>query len=273
MQCVRRQEAIWGRKARAAMAIIVFLLPSGTCFASEPVPMQELLQRTGKLVEDFVSQLSGVRCKESVNQVKFEKNGKVKYKADSVFDSLLLLRLEGDNLSVEESRQVERQSGRAQNPPLLVTSGFSTLALVFHPYYQASFEFRQLDDEALEGKRHMRVQFQHVRGMRSPTALQLRGQEYPLELSGIAWIDPDTGEIAKIQAGLRSSMEDLGLKAFQSEVHYAPVLFAGITKPYWLPTSAVIDVETPRQHWRNTHHFAEYRRFTVNVQISSESKP
>jgi len=119
----------------------------------------------------------------------------------------------------------------------------------------------------------MRVQFQHVRGMRSPTALQLRGQEYPLELSGIAWIDPDTGEIAKIQAGLRSSMEDLGLKAFQSEVHYAPVLFAGITKPYWLPTSAVIDVETPRQHWRNTHHFAEYRRFTVNVQISSERKP
>src|SRR2546422_4843565 len=41
MQCVRRQEAIRGRKARAAMAIIVFLLPSGTCFASEPVPMQE----------------------------------------------------------------------------------------------------------------------------------------------------------------------------------------------------------------------------------------
>src|SRR2546422_11609964 len=73
MQCVRRQKAIWGRKARPAMAIIVFLLLSGTCFASEPVPMQELLQRTGKLVEDFVSQLSGVRCKESVNQVKLDR--------------------------------------------------------------------------------------------------------------------------------------------------------------------------------------------------------
>src|SRR5947209_18476533 len=90
MQCVRRQKAIWGRKARAAMAIIVFVLLRGTCFASEPVPMQQLLQRTGQLVQDFVSQHSGGRCKESVNQVKFEEHEKAQYQAESAFESVWL---------------------------------------------------------------------------------------------------------------------------------------------------------------------------------------
>ena len=35
-----------------------------------------------------------------------------------------------------------------------------------------------------------------IPGTRSPAALALRGREYPLELSGSAWIDPQTGVIA-----------------------------------------------------------------------------
>jgi hypothetical protein len=30
---------------------------------------------------------------------------------------------------------------------------------------------------------------------------------------------------------------------------------------YWMPSSAVIDVETPKRHWRNTHLFTSYKRF------------
>ena len=25
---------------------------------------------------------------------------------------------------------------------------------------------------------------------------------------------------------------------------------------YWFPLEATVEVETPRQHWRNTHHFS-----------------
>jgi hypothetical protein len=33
----------------------------------------------------------------------------------------------------------------------------------------------------------------------------------------------------------------------------------------WIPESAMIDLETPRQHWRNLHRFTNYKRFDVNV--------
>ena len=32
---------------------------------------------------------------------------------------------------------------------------------------------------------------------------------------------------------------------------------------YWFPTEAVVEVETPKQHWRNTHRFLTYKQFSV----------
>jgi hypothetical protein len=256
-----------------AVAAVAFLLLGSPGFAADTEPIQSVLQRTGKRLEEFVEHIAWVRCMESVTQSKLGKNGKVDYNLESLFDSLVLLRLSGDELTVDESRQLERQTGNSKKLPLMATNGFSTLALVFHPYYQASFEFTPLEDEKLDGKRLVRVQFQHVPGTRSPTALQLRGHEYPLDLTGIAWIDPVTGAIAKITAGLQSGMEDLGVKAMHSEVRYAPVAFAGLTESFWLPVAATVDVESLHQHWRNTHRFADYRRYSVTMQIEFPKQP
>jgi len=32
--------------------------------------------------------------------------------------------------------------------------------------------------------------------------------------------------------------------------------------------TATIEVETTRQHWRNTHRFSDYKRFSVSTQES-----
>jgi hypothetical protein len=93
----------------------------------------------------------------------------------------------------------------------------------------------------------------------------LRGREYPLDLEGTAFIDRTSGAVVKINAALEYSMEDVGLRALRTEVQYAPVSFQGVSQPYWLPSSAVIDVESPRQHWRNLHRFTSYHRFTTSV--------
>ena len=54
-----------------------------------------------------------------------------------------------------------------------------------------AFKFTSAGEEYLAGRTLEKVNFQHVPGMKSPAALALRGREYPLELSGTAWIDPD----------------------------------------------------------------------------------
>jgi len=60
-------------------------------------------------------------------------------------------------------------------------------------------------------------------------------------------------------------MADVGLQSLQTEVLYAPVKFQGGTEAYWLPTSALIDVESVHQHWRNLHRFTAYHRFETSV--------
>jgi hypothetical protein len=108
--------------------------------------------------------------------------------------------------------------------------------------------------------------------MRSPAALALRGREYPLDLSGVAWIEPATGIIGKIDAGLATSMEDIGLKSMRSEVQFHPVPFANSKDVYWFPAQASVEVETPRQHWRNTHNFTDYKQFSVSTEEKVATK-
>ena len=125
----------------------------------------------------------------------------------------------------------------------------------------------------LQGRSFERVQFQHIKGTRSTAVLVLRQREYPLELQGTALIDPENGQVSKINAELNESMEDVGLKALRTEVRYAPVTFPSAKQAYCLPATATVEVETPRQHWRNVHRFTAYKRFSTSVQSTIGSTP
>lgn len=241
--------------------------------AAAQQPLDDLLARTSKQVSLFLDQFSNVKCTEYVTQLKLGKNDKVEAKQETRFDYLVIMTSAGGQLNLSESRLSEHHSKQVKNLSLLVTNGFATLLLVFHPYYEGSFQFSQQEDDFLNGKRYVRVRFQHIKGTRSPTALVLRGREYPLELAGTAWIDPGTGVIAKIVAGIDDSLDDLGLKMLRSEVEYTPVSFRDLKQTFWFPSEATIEVETPKQHWRNTHRFADYREFSVSTEEVIAQKP
>jgi hypothetical protein len=69
----------------------------------------------------------------------------------------------------------------------------------------------------------------------------------------------------KLEAQVDSSLSELGLAGMQTEVRYAAHTFHNPEETMWIPESAVIDVETPRQHWRNLHRFTAYKRFSVGI--------
>jgi hypothetical protein len=226
-----------------------------------------LLARVRTGVSKSLEQFSEVRCTEKVNQEKLADDGKLERNIQSTYDYLAIFTSAGGELSLDESRlAVGDSKANGKHTPLLVTNGFATLFLVFHPYYAASFQFIPLEDERVGSRVLKRVAFQYVRGTRSPAALALRGRNYPLALSGTAWIDPTTAVIVKIVADVGRSMQDVGLKTLRSEVEYAPVPFRDLKESLWFPSRAMIEVETPRQHWRNTHLFQGYQRFSVSTE-------
>lgn len=253
-----------------AMCLLLLIAPAR---ADNQTRLDELLDRTGKAVSVFIDQLSDVKCTEQVKQEKLGKEGKVELTENSIYDYLIILTNVGGELSLDESRlAVKDVKADKKNRAMLVSNGFSTLFLIFHPYYANSFQFTLADDEVIEGRTLVKISFQHIRGMRSPAALSIRGREYPLELSGTAFIEPQTGAVVKMKADVADTMVDVGLKALRSEVVFAPVPFKDSKEVYWFPLQATVEVETPRQHWRNTHQFSQYKKFSVSTeeQVASQ---
>jgi hypothetical protein len=229
--------------------------------------LQDILGRTSNNVSSFLDVFSSVNCSERVLQERLDDNGKTVEKHETAFDYLVLLSNSGGELNLEESRVAANNSKALPKDasPLLISNGFSMLLLIFHPYYAASFHF-SLAAEASPDPALVAVRFETLPGGRTPAALSVRGREYPLPLSGTAWIDPHTGVIHKIEARIGMDMEDIGLRAMRSEVEYAPVSFQSSPGTYWLPARASVDVKSRHQHWRNTHLFTAYKRFSVSTQ-------
>jgi len=266
------RHGLYARKSFTAVVAVFFCLSPAIAFAAD-TGEGDLLPRVRNQVSDYLEQFSEVKCSEKVKQEKFNRSGKVELQRDSSFDYLVILTNAGGEVSLDESRlAVGEAKADKKNRPLLVTNGFATLFLIFHPYYQESFQFTPNGVEAVNGHALQKISFQHVRGTRSPAALSLRGREYPLELSGTAWIDPGTATIAKIELTVGNTMEDVGLKSLRSEVIYASVTFRDLQATYWFPSQASVEVETQRQHWRNTHVFTDYKRFAVSTEEQVATK-
>lgn len=257
------------------LSVAVVVVSWGAICAGSDVPsssragkLPDLLERTGGQMSEYLEQFSDVRCTENVIQEKF-RNGKDKIdlREKSTFDYLVMLSNTGGELNLSESRlPVHEAKADKKNRSMLVSNGFATMFLVFHPLYANSFEFNVVGEETTGGRRLTKVGFRHIKGTRTPAALALRGREYPLELSGTAWIDPETAAITKISAGIDNTLADVGLNTLQTEVEFAPVSFHAPEKTYWFPSRAIVEVETPRQHWRNTHEFTNYKRFVVSTE-------
>jgi len=251
----------------AAAILLTGIAASAESGAPNARRLNDLLARTADQTSVFLDQFSDVKCTEQVRQEKLGKDDKVELKEESTYDYLVILSSEGGELNLSESRiPIHEAKKDHKNTSMLLSNGFATLFLVFHPVYSAAFKFSIAGEDVVGGRTLDKVSFQHIPGMKSPAALALRGREYPLELTGTAWIDPETGAIVKIEAGIADTLQDVGLKTLSSEIDFSPVTFADSKQAYWFPTQARIEVETPRQHWRNLHQFTAYKKFSVNTE-------
>ena len=261
-----------------AAAALSFLSPC--CLraqSAKPPQAQEdamqALQHARQNVEHFFQESANVVCAESISQTVLGHNGKPLYREESAYDYQLQARTESGSLKLVESRDSRKSAFRDPRRTLLITNGFTGMLLIVHPSYESSYTFEPAGEETSDGIRLVKVHFQPVPGGRSPAALQLRGKSYAMPLSGILWIEPESGAIVKLTAAVDTSLTDLGLQGMRSEIHYAMLQFHDPEESYWVPVSAVIDVETPRQHWRNVHRFSEYKRFRATIQVELGNTP
>ncbi len=240
----------------------------------------DAIKKAERQVTAYLGKLADLHCAEEVTQQKLTENGHVEASARAQYDYLIMMSGNGDDFQLNESR-IESSESRHKltSKPMLVTSGIATVLLVFHPYYRDSFNFEAGPEESVDGKPAIPIHFTHIPGRRTPAALALRGREYPLDLEGTAWLDKQTGDVVKVDAALLHDMSDVGLRSLHIHVEYKISTLDKSTTPIALPALAVVDLTTPRQHWRNTHLFQDYKSFSTaaeqdpNVKVHFDDAP
>ena len=255
-----------GRFAACLWLAFLSFATAATATAATDSRLATLLDHIGRQTEKFWSTFASVTCTETVAQAKLGDKNKVLFVQHQTFDYLIALQSSGQDISVDESRLETVHSRSKGQASLLETNGFGIFTLLFHPLYQSRYQFQQLPDESLQDRRLLRIAFQQVSRDHPLSVLRVRELEYPLQWRGTAWIDPVSWAVVRIQAGLGDSMADMGLLRLDADVTYSDIRFNG-SAPYWLPLRAVIDAETKRQHWHNTHDFTGYKRFTVDTDV------
>ena len=225
----------------------------------------DAVARAQKQIARYLSKLADLHCSEIVTQQKLNAKGHVDETERSQFDYLIMMNGSGEEFQLNESRiEGANAKHRSISTPMLTTNGISTVLLVFHPYYSDAFSFATGPEEMIGTNATIPIHFAHITGRRTPAALALRGREFPLEFQGTAWLDKASGEVIQVNASLMHDMSDVGLRSMQIHVEYKP---ESLGKETWtLPAKAVVDVTTPRQHWRNTHIFESYKSFTTDAQ-------
>jgi hypothetical protein len=264
-------------------AQVITSAQSGTdASASAPDPAfvaraNSIITRSRKLIDSFFEQTSNVVCTENVSQTLVGKNNKSMYREESAFEYQVQSNNRSGSLRLTESRDSIKAAFRDPNKTLLITNGFASMLLVLHETYESSYVFEPATEETVDDRTVLKVHFRPIPGASSPAAVQLGGRNYPLQLKGDIWIDEESGAVVKLISSLDGSLEDLGLRELRSElrseIRYSIVQFHAPEEAYWMPASAVIDVETPKQHWRNVHRFTDYRRFRATIQVDLGEKP
>lgn len=231
--------------------------------------LPELLESAAKSAERAAVAISAVACTETVVETKLNAKNRSEERRRRMYDYLALVDTEDGDLAITESRVEQGGSKKSTGRPLLSSTGFATMILILHPYYQASFEFSDRGMAEEGGRKWRRLGFEYRPGKRSPSLLRAGAREYPLAWKGEALIEEGTGRVAAIHATLGSQLEEIGLESLEATVRYAPA-GAGETAD-WLPAEAVIDLKTHHQHWRNVHSFGNYKRFEVTTTEKQEA--
>ena len=250
---------------KSCTILSAILLASQVVMASgQSTANSDAIKKAQRQITAYLVKLADLHCAEDVTQQKLTGNGHVEASTRAQYDYLIMMSGNGDDFQLNESR-IESSESRHKltSKPMLVTNGIATVLLVFHPYYRDGFNFEVGPEESVDGKPVIPIHFTHIQGRRTPAALALRGREYPLDLEGTAWLDKQTGNVVQVDAALLHDMSDVGLRSLHIHVEYKLSNLDKSITPIALPALAVVDLTTPRQHWRNTHLFQDYKSFST----------
>ena len=188
---------------------------------------------------------------------------------DQDYNYLALARPEKSRVSLDEYR-TDAQGALLEPGGWVVTKGFASMSIHFHPFYRNDSLFRYLGREEVDGSDAFVVAFAQRPGVARATGrVNLPERSVEVLVQGVAWIDPTTYQTARLRTYLLAPPEGSGLKRQTTEIRYREVRFKEIPSALRLPSEVTVTFEWKDEPLRNRHRYSDFRLFRVET----EQKP
>ncbi|HLY59951.1 MAG TPA: hypothetical protein VKV95_04225 [Terriglobia bacterium] len=236
-----------------------------------PSPSQEelapILTAVGKNVAEFFKNFPNTVSLEQVHQEKLKHNGKVTGTMNGKYHYLCLTPVEAKGLGFSEYRA--DQSGYETHPEgldegFMLTSGFASTSLIFHPIYQSEATFRFLGRQKVNDRDTFVVAF-----AQQPTKARLSGNfklgenTMPTFSQGLAWVDTQSYQIVRLRTDLLRPLPEVRLDKETTEIDFGEEHFKDIAEAFWLPREVTVSVDWNGKSMRNTHAYSDFKLFNV----------
>ena len=230
--------------------------------ATDQAPLAAILASVGRNVSEFFATLPNICSMEKVHQEALNHGGKTTSGQENKYRYLLLASNERWGPTIEEYRanfggQLSSQVGSTDN--YMLTSGFASAPVVFHPAYQRGSSFRLLGREKLKGRNTFVVAYaQEPARARIFGSFQLGEKATTTYTQGIAWIDSENYQIIRLATDLLTPLPQIKLKKETTEIDFSEVHFKRLPTAFWLPDMVTVTLDWNGKFLRNQHAYSDF---------------
>ena len=232
-------------------------------------PLDSVLSAVGKTVAAFFATFPNTSSLEEIHQEKLGRKQKVGATLDQKFRYLCFTPAGAWGLGFDEYRA---DASGAQAWPqglqdgFMLTSGFASASLLFHPSYQSQAVFRYLGRQKINGRvTHVIAFAQRPEKARLNGAFKSGQHSMTTFSQGLAWIDSQNYQITRLRTDLLKPLPEINLERETTEIAFGEVHFKGIAEGFWLPQRVTVTVDWNGKHLRNEHRYSEFKVFNVET--------
>jgi tetratricopeptide (TPR) repeat protein len=237
--------------------------------ATDQGQLDSILSAVGKTVAEFFRNFPSTSSLEQIHQEKLSRKQKRGATLDQKFRYLCFTPAKAWGPGFEEYRA--DLSGIQALPQglqdgFMLTAGFASASLLFHPTYQSQAAFRYLGRQKVNGRDTYVIAF-----AQQPEKARLNGTFNFGEISmttfsqGLAWVDSESYEITRLRTDLLMPLSEVKLERETTEIAFGEVHFKSIGKGFSVPRQVAVTVDWNGRHLRNEHRYSDFKLFNVEA--------
>lgn len=239
-------------------------------------PAEQVIEESGKRVQEFVQDLSRFAADEDLFHQSLDSFGFPTHTETRKYGYVAVVtEPKPGAVAIQEYR--DDKGPQDGYPDAIASTGFFSLALVFHPDMQKDFDFNCEGQAEWHGQTSWLVHFRQRRERPNRMhSYSVGSRDYAVDLKGRAWITADKFQIVQIQADITNPVPEIQLRSEHQTVEYGPVPFPKKNTTLWLPRTAEIYFDFRQHRYYRRHSFDHYMLFSVDADEKRkvpESKP